>query len=956
MHHIISDGWSTGVLVREMGALYTAFDAGHRAALPELEIQYADFAHWQREWMQGEILETQLAYWRRQLDGAPAVLELPTDRPRPSVQTYSGAQEYFQLPDALSDSLEKLSRAQGVTLFMTLLAAFQTLLARYSGQTDISVGTPITGRNHTEIENLIGFFLNTLVLRTDLSGDPTFSDLLKQVREVGLGAYAHQDVPFEKLVEELQPERSMSHSPLFQVMFVLWTDMQEETLELPGLKFSAHGMDSMSAKFDLVLNLTKSRHGIGGVLRYNTDLFDASTISRLLGHFQTLLSAVTAHPAQLLSHLPLLSEAERSHLLLDFNPSPSPDLLSPSSSLQLLFEQQAARSPQAIALVCGSHQLSFSELNRRANQLSHLLIDRGINPESLVAIACDRSLEMAISVLAVIKAGAAYLPLDLSFPQQRIQLIIDDARPALVLTKEHLLDSLPHSLPEIVSLDAEWSTLCTQPEENPLCRAVGENLLYVIYTSGSTGTPKGVSIPYRVMQNLLGWHTQEMLVGVPMLQFASLGFDASIHELLVGWCTGGSVHIVSEEMRRDTAELARYIAAEGIEKMILPVVVFQQLMEEWQRRGSAQGRVREVTTTGEQLQLTTAAIDVMQRWQSDAGAAAAGCALYNHYGPSETHVVTSYRMRGAATSWPRRPPIGVPVANTRLYILDERLEVVPEGVRGEIYLGGAGVGRGYINRGGQTAERFMPDPYSTEAGARMYRTGDVGRYVGSGEVEYIRRVDEQVKVRGHRVEIGEVEVVLGGIEGVKECVVVLRKGEGGERLVGYVVGEESLEVGAVREEMRKRLPEYMVPSVVMRLKEMPLTVNGKVDKRALPAPDQSRPNLEVEFVAPRSAAEEVVAGIWAQVLGVERVGVKDNFFELGGHSLLTTQVVSRLNDVFRVEVPLRSLFQTPTIEGLVAVLAELWGGRELLEEVAQTFREIEKLSDDELKVMLREHE
>jgi amino acid adenylation domain-containing protein len=959
LHHIISDGWSMGVLVREIATTYEAYSQNLPSPLAELPIQYADYAHWQRQWLQGDLLESQLSFWRHLLSNSPPSLDLPSDRVRPPVQTFRGALSPINLSSELSGALKKLGHKEGVTLFMTLLASFQLLLSRWSGQTDIVVGSPIANRHHAATEGLIGFLVNTLALRTDLSGDPSFSELLHRVRETALSAYAHQDVPFEMLVEELRPIRDMSRNPFFQVMLVL-QNADATAIEPQRLKLEPIKVDSGVARFDLLLHLTDTGQELGGALEYNTDLFDGATIARLVAHFQTLLEGVVANPERRISQLSLLSESERLHLLEDFNPAPSPAPFGARQphSLQSLFEQQVEQWPNNIALVCGAVRLSYRELNDRANQLAHRLMSAGAGPETLIGICTDRSVEMAVAVLAVIKAGAAYLPLDPAYPAARLQYMLDDAGPLLVVTQAGMLERLPGSLPAVICVDLEAKEIGTYPRTNPESRSSAAQLLYVIYTSGSTGRPKGVSVPQGVMSNLVAWHLEEMVRGVEMLQFASLSFDASIHELLAGWCGGSRLHLVSEEMRRDTRQLAGYILEAGIEKMILPVVVLQQLAEHWEREGTGQGKIKEITTTGEQMQLTRAVVEVMERWEKQAREGGGErCEVYNHYGPSETHVVTSYRLGGEVGEWERRPPIGKPIANTAVYILDQRLELVPEGVRGELYLGGAGVGRGYVNRAAETAERYVPDPYRAESGARMYRTGDVGRYREGGVIEYVGRGDEQVKVRGHRVELGEVEAALSGVKGVAESVVVMEEGAGAERrMVGYVVGEAGVELRLreVREELGRELPEYMIPAVIVQLPELPLTANGKVDKRALPAPDQSRPELEVSFVAPRTPAEEVVAGIWAQVLRVEQVGVHDNFFELGGNSLLTTQVVSRLHDVFRVEVPLRSLFQTPTIEGLVDVLAQMWGERELVEEIARTFKEVAKLSDDQLKSLLVE--
>ena len=851
LHHIISDGWSMGVLVREIATIYEAYSQDLPSPLSELPIQYADYAHWQRQWLQDDLLESQLSFWRQLLSNSPSSLDLHYDRVRPPVQTFRGALSPINLSSELSRALRELGQKEGVTLFMTLLASFQLLLSRYSGQTDIVVGSPIANRHRAATESLIGFFVNTLALRTDLSGDPSFSELLHRVRETALSAYAHQDVPFEMLVEELRPIRDMSRNPFFQVMLVL-QNADATAIEPQGLKLEPIKVDSGVARFDLLLHLTDAGQALGGALEYNTDLFDAATISRLVSHFETLLQTVVAEPGSRISQLSLLTESERVHLLDDFNPAPSE--AGQPGSLQTLFEEQVEQWPNKTALVCGEVRLSYAGLNGRANQLAHRLMSAGAGPETLVAICTERSVEMAVAVLGVIKAGAAYLPLDPAYPEARLQYMLDDAGALLLVTQTGMLERLPAKLPAVICVDQEAKEIATYPRSNPESRSSGEQLLYVIYTSGSTGRPKGVSVPQGVMSNLVEWHLEEMVSGVEMLQFASLSFDASIHEMLAGWGGGSTLHLVSEEMRRDTGQLAGYIREAGIEKMILPVVVLQQLAEQWEREGAGQERLKEITTTGEQMQLTRAVVGVMERWEQELREGGARCELYNHYGPSETHVVTSYRLGGEVGGWERRPPIGQPIGNTAVYILDSQLELVPEGVRGELYLGGAGVGRGYVNRAGETAERFVPDPYRGKGGARMYRTGDVGRYRGGGVIEYVGRGDEQVKVRGHRVELGEVEAALSGVAGVAESVVVMEAGGGGaeRRLVGYVVGEAGVELSVreVREELGRELPEYMIPVVIVQLRELPLTANGKVDKRALPAPDRVSTGPRSKFCRP----------------------------------------------------------------------------------------------------------
>lgn len=951
MHHIISDAWSLRLLVREIVALYEAFTRGAASPLKDLPLQYADYALWQRDWLQGEVLEMHLSYWKNQLANIPSILELPTDRPRPRVQTDHGAVEFCEFSPELAQKLKVLSRDEGVTLFMTLLAAFQVLLHRYSGQDQIVVGTPIANRGHAEIEGLIGFFINTLVINTDLSDDLSFRELLQRVRDVCLGAYVHQDVPFEMLVEELQPQRSLSHSPLFQVMFTLQT-APSDSLAIQGLKVGSFGTANRTAKFDLNLSLHDTKSGLVGGLEYNTDLFERETVERMVGHLGALLAGIASDPGQRVSELPLLTDAEQRQLLVEWNDTRQE--YPRHRCVHELFEEQVARTPENTALVFEDERLTYRELNQRANQLTHHLRALGVGPEVRVGIMTKRSVEMMVAVLGTLKAGGAYVPLDPVYPQERIKFMLADSGATVLLTHGEVADEveLDSGFAEsdllVVRLDELREELARQREEDPHVHVDADNVGYVIYTSGSTGRPKGIALPHRALTNLIEWHLTKLASGVTTLQFSSLSFDSSFHEAFSAWCSGGEVLVLSESQRLDVAKLAHTLDESKTEKAILPVVVLQQLAEIYNENGAhVLGSLREVITTGEQLQITTPIRKLFKRLRD--------CTLHNHYGPSETHVVTYHVLGSESDEWPSHPPIGKPIANTKMYLLDKNLHPVPVGVLGEVYIGGVMLARGYVNRPGVTAEKFIPDPYSSVRGARLYKTGDWGRYLTDGSIEFLGRIDHQVKVRGFRIELDEIESVLSKHDRVRECVVLARDDEawGEKRLIAYVVAEPGSEPGVIemRGYIQQHLPEYMVPSVFVTLDELPLTRNGKVDRRALPAPDLSRA-LSEESIAPRTPAEQVVANIFAEVLRVEKVGINDNFFDLGGHSLLATQLISRVVKVFQVDVPLQTLFDTPTVAAVIDALSEQWSGRDVVEEIAQTYLDIEQMPDESVAGML----
>ncbi len=902
VHHIVSDGWSLGVLVQEVATLYAAFKAKEPSPLPELPIQYADFAHWQREWLQGEILEAQLAYWRQQLGGSAPILELPTDRPRPAMQTYQGATQTFSLPHSLSDSLKALTREQGATLFMTLLAAFQSLLYRYTGQEDITVGTPIANRNRAAIEGLIGFFVNTLVIRTDLSGDPTFEELLGRVREVALDAYAHQDLPFEVLVETLQPQRDLSYTPLFQVMFVMDTP-PVEAIPLPELTLSPIEVQRGAATFDLTLSISDVPGGLGGYIEYNTDLFDRETIQRLVGHFEAMLEAVVDAPDKPISTLPILTQPEQHKMLVEWNATAVE--FQRGACIHHLFETQVKARPGAVAATYQGQQLTYAELNRRTNQLAHYLQKLGVGPDTLVGISTLRSLEMVVGILGTLKAGGAYLPLDPFYPRERLAFMLGDSQVPVLLTQAHLEEWLPEHEARVVRLDADWTEIAQESTENPESEVAAENLAYVIYTSGSTGVPKGTMLQHQGLSNLTDVHRRNFGVGEGsrVLQFSPFSFDASVWETFMALRNGATLCLAPQEQLVPGSGLAQLLREAGITVVTLPPSVLAVLPAE------ELPELKTVISAGE-----ACTAELVARWSP-------GRDFFNAYGPTETTVCPS--MYRCQEDMVEVPPIGQPIANTELYILDKNMQPVPVGVPGELHVGGVGLARGYLKRPEMTAEKFVPNPFSQKAGSRLYKTGDLVRYRADGNIEFLGRIDHQVKVRGFRIELGEIEAVLGSHPEVQDGVVVVREDvPGDKRLVAYLVPRDGSEPtpGELRSYLKQKLPEYMVPSAFVTLEALPLSPSGKVDRGALPVPDKSRPELEQVYVAPRNEREQKLAEMCAELLGVERVGVYDNFFDLGGHSLLATQFISRLREAFRIELPLRILFESPTVAGLAEAI------------------------------------
>ncbi|MBZ4423326.1 non-ribosomal peptide synthetase, partial [Myxococcus sp. RHSTA-1-4] len=912
MHHIVSDGWSMGVLVREMTALYGASTSGQTLSLPELPVQYADFASWQRGWLQGDTLATQLGWWREQLGGAPAALELPTDKPRKSVQSFRGATLPVHLSKALSSALLDVCQREGVTPFMALLATFQLLLSRYSGQDDVTVGSPIAGRNRAETEGLIGFFVNTLVLRTRVAGEQTFRELLAKVRETTLGAYAHQDVPFEKLVEELQPARDLGRTPLFQVMFTLQNAPGHDERAQSGSELRVSPLDiaNTTAQFDLSLTLSQGEDGFSGFVAYATDLFEESTIRRLAGHLNALLTCAVASPDRRLRELSLLTEEERHQL--DARNATGKEY--PVDCLHGLFEAQAARTPDAIAVVFEDQQLTYRQLDERANRLAHHLRSLGVGPEVPVGIAVERSLELVVGLLAILKAGGAYVPMDPAYPKDRLAFMCEDTRVPVVLTQRHLRDGLPTGDTQVLCLDDASPAWAHAPSHAPRSGAQPHNLAYIIYTSGSTGRPKGAQLEHAQVVRLFRATDAWFDFGPRDVWtlFHSYAFDFSVWELWGALLYGGKLVVVPFEVSRTPAAFHALLRREGVTVLNQTPSAFRQLIHHEERTGESEGlSLRYVIFGGEALEFAS-----LRPWY--ARHAENAPRLVNMYGITETTVHVTYRPLSEVDSREARgSDVGVPIPDLRLYVLDEHMQPVPVGVPGEMYVGGAGLGRGYLGRPELTAQRFVPDPFRSTPGARLYRSGDKARWREDGSLEYLGRLDFQVKIRGFRIELGEIEAALAQHPAVRECIVLAREdGPGGKRLVAWLAAKpgQTLSVPELRDFLKARLPEYMVPSAFVPLEALPLTPNGKIDRKALPDPEAQLAGAE--YVAPRTPAEELMAGLWSQLLGVQRVGAEDNFFDLGGHSLLATQLVSRVRDVFGVELPLRDLFEAPTVAAL----------------------------------------
>ncbi|MGZ4112977.1 MAG: non-ribosomal peptide synthetase, partial [Tumebacillaceae bacterium] len=876
--------------------------------LTELPVQYADYAVWQREWLQGEVLESQLAYWKQQLAGELPMLELPTDRPRPAVASHRGAVHRFVLPRELTEDLRAMCQREGVTLYMLLLAAFQTLLHRYTGQDDILVGSPTANRAARETEGLIGFFVNMLVMRTDFSGELTFRELLGQVRDVALSALANQDVPFEKLVEELQTDRDMSYSPLFQVLFQVH---QEEAFRLHGLNVENLEVTNGTAKTDLSLPIFEVCDELVGRLEYSTDLFDEGTIAAMVVHFQTLLAAIVERPEEKIALLPPMTSAELEQVLVEWNDTATEY---PETTIHRLFEEQVEANADVVALVFGEEQLTYRELNERANQVARHLQTRGVGQETVVGICMERSLELIIGLLGTLKAGGTYLPLDPSYPQERLAMVLEDADPKVLLMQAHLVERLPaHEVP-VVCLDREWAVMAQESVENvegDSSVVSPDQLSNLIFTSGSTGRPKGVCLTHRGVARLV--KNNRYLQVTPehvFIQNASIGFDVSTFEIWSALCNGAKL-VMAPPHQLSLEELGELLVEYQVTTALFTTALFNQLVEHHHENMQS---LRYLGTGGEAVSHTHIVMGARRL---------PNCRIVNLYGPTEGTCFATYYPVPAPDEIPSPVPIGKPLSNTTCYVLDRHLQAVPVGVVGELYIGGPGLARGYLGRDDLTEAAFIQHPFSSDSGARLYKTGDRVRYLPDGNLEFLGRTDDLVKIRGFRIELSEIETVLTRHEAVERAVLVVHGEQANDkRLVAYVVPAQgqSLTAEQVKAHVQQSLPSYMVPSFFMLMESLPITRNGKVDKRALPAPSF---DLENVYVAARNETEEVIASIWSSVLGMAQVGVHDNFFSLGGHSLLVTQVISRLRATCHVELKVADLFAAPTVAELAQMVQSL---------------------------------
>lgn len=930
MQHIISDDWSIGAFIQEIATLYEAFSTGKPSPLAELPIQYADYAYWQRQWLRGEVLRSQVSYWKQQLAGAPPFLELLADHPRRLVQTRRGAHEVLVIPEALTEALRTLSRQKGTTLFMTLIAALNILLYRYTNQEDILVGSPIANRNQVETHGLIGFFANTLVLRTDLSGNPTFRETLGRVRKVALGAYSHQDVPFEMLVEELQQERDPSRSPIFQVMFSLHSN------PVPVMTFSEVTMRPLivgnaTVNFDIGLSVEEEPKKLVATLDYNPDLFDKTTIARMLKHLHRILEASATNPDQPIARMPLITEAEARHLLVDCNDTDTND---ESVCLHQLIEAQAERTPGAVAIVFGPDHLTFRDLNRRANQLAQYLRTIEVRPDDVVGVYMERSLEMVVALLGLLKADAAYMPLDPEYPKHRLHFLIEDAKASVLLTQARLANDLYDESARVICMDTDWPRISEESDQNQASGVTPDNMAYVIYTSGSTGQPKGVMICHVSICNTLRWRERTFsLTGADcILQNIAFAFDPSVWQIFGALMSGARLLMAQPGGHKDPAYLVREIAEQNVTIVdFSPPMLRAFLDEEGLERCVT---LKQVFCGGEAL-----SAELQNRFFDGLPAK-----LYNVYGPTETAV--------DATSWSCTReggrgfvPIGRPISNKQVYLLDSQLQPIPIGLPGELHIGGVGLARGYLNGPAFTAERFIPNPFARRAGARLYKTGDLARYHSDGTIGFLGRIDNQTKIRGHRIERGEIEAVLADHASVKEVIVVDQEDAVGQKcLIAYFVPyqatsatlqtqsdglEEPLAsdslasiVPQLYDFLKERLPIYMVPSAFVEIGAIPLLPNGKIDRRALPAPESKGLESKSSYTTPRSELEQTIVNIWKEVLPVETIGVTDNFFELGGHSILGVKVLHSVREALGVELEMRNIFESPTVAGLADAVVQ----------------------------------
>ena len=946
MHHIISDAWTLSLFIKEFAELYTSYSEGRDITLPDLPIQYVDFACWQRQYLQNDVLEDQLTYWAKELHGADKAMNLPIDHKRPPMQTFNGDVAYFKVSPAVTNLLTTLSKQQDVTLFMTTLAAINLLFYHYSGQDDVAVGTPIANRNRSEVEFLLGVFVNTLVMRNDLSGNPTFIELLQRVKEKALGAYAHQDIPFETLIEELKPERDMSRPPFFQVMFVM-QNAPAQPLQLNDAALTPLELHTPTAKYDITIVLEPVDGGLDGQIIYNTDLFEKETIGRLLQHLDNALSLVGSQPEKRLSEFSFLTDAEKRTLLKEWGVAAGEPHETPAQ-ISRLFEEQAAQNPEALIL-CGREKINYRSLNERANRMARLLLKKGVHAESIVGIYLERSIDLIVSMMAVFKAGGIMLPLDPDYPVDRIFYMLNDSGTERVIVTSKGAAQLSEAGVELLDLNKEAS-LDDQASENLAVPLSPENGAYVIYTSGSTGAPKGVLLSHDAFTaHCLGIKDYYQLCADDrVLQFASTNFDASLEQIFPTLLAGADL-VMRDKNVWTPQELARVVDDEKLTVVNLPTAYWNQFIQQATRTDSDDAiGVRLLIVGGDLLRTDSLAL-----WKKSS---LRDARLLNAYGPTETVITASlFEIAPDRELEKGAVPIGKPAPGRRVYILDKHGNVAPIGVAGELYIGGDLIARGYLKRPDLTAEKFIPDSFSAIAGSRLYRTGDLVRFNYMGDLEFLGRVDDQVKIRGYRIELGEIEAALNQYDGMSECTVVVHEDEDHEkRLVAYYVyqGDQAPGVSALRAFLGARLPDYMIPLAFVALDNMPLMPSGKIDRRALPVPEHLRPNIAAAFVAPRTETEKRLAEIVAEVLKIKQVGVLDNFFELGGHSMLGTQVISQLRDEFQVELPLRALFENPTVEGIARAITEELAAGQDDSELEAMLDELDGMSDDEIQRLL----
>jgi len=939
VHHISTDGWSQSILFNELSVLYKAYTKEKSSPLPKLPIQFADFTFWQRDWLKGETIGNLLSYWSRKLKDIPH-LALPTDHPRPTVQTYRGETQYFLIPKDLTNKLRELGYKNNSTNFIILLAAYKVLLMRYSGQEDICIGTPIAGRNKIEVENLIGLFVNTLVLRTDLSGNPSFYEIIERVRETTIDAYDHQDIPFEKLVAELNPDRDMSHTPLFQTMFA-YQNTPESNLELEGLQLAPIAVPSKIVRYDLVLSILEISEGLSGYFRYNCDIFEKDTIKRLAKGFLRLLESIVNNPDQKIEILPLLNESETNQILFDWN-NTSRDFPI-DQCIHHLIEEQVELNPDAPAAIFRNQQLTYQELNILSNQFAHHLIKRGVGPEICVGICVERSIELVIGILGVLKAGGVYVPLDPKYPKERLAFIINDANISIVITQDHLISQLPKYETTVLCIDSDDDILNYECKDNPTRKLNSNNLAYIIYTSGSTGDPKGVAIKHRSLVSNLIWSNNHLFhekrVLIPAV--IDIAFDPSLKQLLSPLLRGERVWILPNDVSSDPFEfykLLNTVEKKGINcvpSMWMALLDVFELNEFKSQNGSISYLFTGAEIFPKQLiDRTFALFPEIEIW--------------NLYGPTESTIsVTAAKIEADSII-----TIGNPIANTQIYILNNNLQPVPIGVSGNIFIGGEGLARGYQNNPALTAEKFIPNPFGCFQGSRLYSTGDRARWQSDGNIVFLGRLDHQVKIRGFRIEIGEIEAALFNMPGVQDVVVVTNEDPlTGKELGAYIVPNKNFEITTedAKLYLKNILPKYMIPSKIIFLDKLPLSTIGKIDRNGLPGFAQTRSESNIPYTPPQSNVERVLTGLWVEVLHIERVGIHDNFFNLGGHSLLATMLVSRIRKVFPFDLSLQNFFQGPTIEDLTQFLITNESHPGEVNEIAKIFLHIKTLTDEELK-------